>query len=124
MSFGYALKKFREERGLSLREVGKLSGIDYAYIHRLEKGEKTSPSEETVEILSRTLKLDGRRARILRFLSGRVAPPRLINVFVEDSERPLDDFETLAQMSFRGTRPETEEEWRRWADRLDEWLES
>ena len=43
MSFGYALRKFREARNLSLREFGKLCDIDHAYIHRLEREEKTAP---------------------------------------------------------------------------------
>ena len=68
MSFGYALKKFREGRGLTLRELGKLCEIDHTYIHRLETEERNSPSEETVESLVRNLKLDGRRARMLRIL--------------------------------------------------------
>ena len=48
MSFGYALRKFREGRGLSLRELGTLCGIDHAYIHRLEKDEKTAPSPAAI----------------------------------------------------------------------------
>ena len=39
MSFGYALRKFREDRNLSLREFGKLCAVDHAYIHR-SKGTK------------------------------------------------------------------------------------
>lgn len=118
MSFGYALKKFREERGLSLRELGRLCDKDYAYIHRLEKGEKTAPSEETVNTLARKLKLDSRRSRILRFLVGREVSADLIDVFLEDEERPVEDFESLAQFSFRGQRPENKDDWRRWADWL------
>jgi transcriptional regulator with XRE-family HTH domain len=120
MSFGYALRKFREERGLSLREFGRLCNIDYAYIHRLEKGEKTAPSAEAVNTLVRKLKLDSRRAHILRFLVGREASSDLIEVFLEDEERPVEDFESLAQMSFRGMRPENKDEWRKWADVLDD----
>lgn len=122
MSFGYALRKFREERGLSLREFGKLCEIDHAYIHRLEKDEKTSPSEDTVESFVRKLKLSPRRARLLRFLVGRDASEQLIELFLEEEERPLEVFESLAQMSFRGKRPDSKESWREWADRLEEWM--
>ena len=51
MSFGHALRRFREDRSLSLREFGKLCGIDHAYIHRLEREEKTAPSQPVVEAL-------------------------------------------------------------------------
>ncbi len=122
MSFGYALKKFREERSLSLREFGKLCGIDHAYIHRLEKDEKTSPSEEVVDSFARALKLSSRRARLLRLLIGKATNERLIDVFLEDEERPLELLEPLAQMSFRGKRPETKDDWRRQADRLNDFL--
>lgn len=53
MSFGYALKRFREGRNLSLRELGKLSEIDEAYIYRLEAGEEDSPSAIVLDSLAR-----------------------------------------------------------------------
>lgn len=122
MSFGYALRKFREERSLSLREFGKLCEIDHAYIHRLEKDEKTSPSEEVVNSFSRTLKLSARRARLLRMLVGKTVNEQLIDVFIEDEQRPLELLEPLSQMSFRGKRPETLDDWRKQADRLNAFL--
>lgn len=122
MSFGHALQTFRTERKLSLREFGKLCGIDHAYIHRLEKDEKTDPSAETVDSFVRTLKLTPRKARMLRFLVGRPGLQDLVDVFLEDGERSLDVFETTAQTSFRGKRPTTKDEWRRAADRVEEML--
>ncbi len=123
MSFGYALIRFREERGLSLRELGKLCEIDHAYIHRLEKGEKTAPSDEVVDSISRTLKLTPRRVNLLRKLVGKTVNTQLIDVFIEDEERSLDLLEPLSQMSFRGTRPESLDDWRRLADRLKKFLD-
>lgn len=122
MSFGYALKKFREERGLSLREFGKLCETDHAYIHRLEKDEKTAPSDEVVASFIRNLKLSSRRARLLRMLVGKTINEQLIDVFIDDEDRPLELLEPLAQMSFRGKRPETHDDWRRQADRLNAFL--
>ena len=123
MSFGYALIKFREERGFSLRELGKLCEIDHAYIHRLEKGEKTAPSDEVVDSISRTLKLSPRRVALLRKLVRKTVNTQLIDVFIEDEERSLDLLEPLAQMSFRGTQPASHDDWRRLADRLKKFLE-
>ena len=118
MSFGYALRKFREARNLSLREFGKLCDIDHAYIHRLEREEKTAPSEQVVDAFVRTLKLSPRNGRLLRLLVGKTVNRTLIDVFVEDEERPLDLLEPAHQMSFRGKRPESEDEWRGLVDRL------
>ena len=118
MSFGYALRKFREDRNLSLREFGKLCEVDHAYIHRLEKDEKTAPSEQVIDSFVRALKLSPRRARLLRLLVGKTVNEQLVDVFIEDEDRPLDLLEPAHQMSFRGKRPETKEEWRRHIDRL------
>lgn len=123
MSFGYALKQFREERGLSARELGKLAEIDHAYIYRLEKDEKTAPSEKTVDALVRTLKLSSRRAELLRLLVGKIIHTNLIDVFIEDEDRSLERLEPLALISFRGKRPETHEEWRKKDDQLKALLE-
>ena len=118
MSFGYALRKFREDRNLSLREFGKLCEVDHAYIHRLEKDEKTAPSEQVIDSFVRALKLSPRRAGLLRLLVGKTVNEQLVDVFIEDEDRPLDLLEPAHQMSFRGKRPETKEEWRRHIDRL------
>ena len=123
MSFGYALKRFREERELSPRELSKLAGIDHAYIYRLEKDEKTAPSEKTVKSLVRALKLSPRRAELLRLLVGRIIHTNLIDVFIADEERSLERLEPLALMSFRGKRPESHEEWRKKDDQLKVLLE-
>src|SRR5205823_3947672 len=47
-AFGLLLESLREERGLSLRELGQLADIDHAYIYRLEAGDKESPSEDAL----------------------------------------------------------------------------
>ena len=118
MSFGHTLRRFREARSLSLRELAKLCDVDHAYIHRLERDEKTAPSEQVVDSFVRTLKLTPRRAELLRMLVGKTVSPTLVDVFLEDQERPLDLLEPAYQTSFRGKRPETEEDWRRHVDRL------
>lgn len=118
MSFGYALKRFREDRNLSLRELGKLCDIDHAYIHRLEKDEKTAPSEDVIASFVRYLKLTPRRAQLLRLLVGKTVHEQLVDVFIEDEDRDIDLLEPAYQMSFRGKRPETKDEWRVLVDRL------
>lgn len=122
MSFGYALRKFREGRGLTLRELGTLCDVDHAYIHRLEKDEKTAPSGEVIDALARNLKLDTRRVRMLRFLVGKSADTQLVDLFLEEEERPIEVFESLATMSFRGKRPDSKDAWRKLADRLQEFV--
>ena len=69
MNFGSALRHFREERTLSLRELSTLSGVDHAYIHRLEAGDKTAPSSDVLDKLSRGLKLTVQKRRVLELLA-------------------------------------------------------
>lgn len=123
MSLSHALSRFREERNLSLRELGTLAGIDHAYIHRLETGEKISPSEDVLSALIRALKLSGHRAKLFRSLVGQTYDSALVDVFVEDEQLSLELLAPLAEMSFRGKRPANKEDWKRQAVRLAEFLE-
>ena len=123
MSFGYALKKLREARGLSLREFGKLCEVDHTYIHRLEKEEKIAPSDQTIEAFARVLKMDVRRTRLLlQALVGSTVPERLVDIFVEDDRYDPKLCMLLATMNFRGRRPQTKDDWRQQAKRLENFL--
>ena len=64
------------------------------------------------------MKLSPRRARLLRLMVGKTVNHELIDIFVEDEDRPLDLLEPAYQMSFRGKRPATKDEWRRHVERL------
>lgn len=44
-----ALKRAREEQGLSLADVAEASGIDRAAISRLENGRNANPTVETLD---------------------------------------------------------------------------
>lgn len=123
MTFGELLKRFREERGFTLRDLGKLSGIDHAYIYRLETGEKETPSNEIVKTLTRALKLDSRRAHIWGFLVRQPVADDLVNLILEEPEYSPGDFESAAQMSFRGARPRGKDAWRKLLHRIQEMRE-
>ena len=71
-AFGLLLQRLREERRLSLRELGQLAEIDHAYIYRLENGQKESPSEEALTKLIRALKAPKREAEMLRYLATHI----------------------------------------------------
>jgi HTH-type transcriptional regulator, competence development regulator len=111
MNFGFALRHFREERTLSLRELSTLSGVDHAYIHRLEAGDKTAPSPDVLDKLARGLKLTTHRRRVLEVLTT-VADmdPQLFELALEAPER-FEHVKVAATMSFRGTRPNSKADW-------------
>ena len=110
-AFGILLKRLRDDRDLSLREVGQLANVDHAYIYRLETGEKESPSDEVINQLVRVLKPSGRDAEMLRFLSTHPeADTKLTEYVARDPEIGFHIYASAAGMRFRGgRRPEPKE---------------
>ena len=107
-AFGLLLQRLREERRLSLRELGQLAEIDHAYIYRLESGEKESPSEEALTKLVRAVKAAKREAEMFRYLAEHTqVDPGLVEYTLTDSTITIEEFSAAAGMAFRGTgRPE------------------
>ena len=123
-AFGTVLRRLREGRGLSPREVGKLSGLDHAYVYRLETGEKEAPSDDALGRLFRALKPNKRQEHILRFLVGRDVAIDLVDAsIVDDPDIALEDFEAAAQMSFRGKQPKGPAEWRKAIEKIRKFRE-
>ena len=120
-AFGIVLRGLREGRGLSLREASQLAEIDHAYLYRLETGDKLAPSDEALAKLYRALKPTKRQERILRFLVGRDVSLDLVDAsIIDDIDVAVEDFESAAQMSFRGKKPTSPSEWRRVIDKVRE----
>ncbi len=120
IGFGDALRQFREERGLSLRELGTLSGVNYAYIQRLENNDKTAPSDEKVDALSSALKLTAQRRGVLRALMTMPpVPDALFDAMRQHSAATVDAFLVAAKVSFRGNRPTTAQDWIAQLDMID-----
>lgn len=100
---GIALKTLRERRTLSLREVGQLSSVDHAYVHRLESGEKTNPSTDMVEKLLKVLKPGERDAALVSWLVDHSdADPKLVEFVLEDPMITIDVFSAAAGVRHRG----------------------
>ena len=100
---GVALKTLRERRTLSLREIGQLSSVDHAYIHRLETGEKTNPSQDLVEKLLKVLKPGERDAALVMWLANYAdAEPSLVEYVLQDSTISIDIFAAAAGVRHRG----------------------
>lgn len=120
IGFGDALKRFREERGLSLRELDKLSGVNYAYIQRLENNDKTSPSDDKLDDLSAALKLTPQRRGLLKcLLSAPPVPDALFEAMLLHPVATVDAFVVASRVSFRGARPTTPQDWIKKLDEID-----
>jgi transcriptional regulator with XRE-family HTH domain len=100
---GVALRALRERRTLSLREVGQLSSVDHAYVHRLESGEKTSPSVDLVGKLLKALKPSERDAQIVKWLINHPdADPALVEYVLADPSIGAELFTAAAGIRHRG----------------------
>ena len=120
VGFGDALKRFREDRGLSLRELDKLSAVNYAYIQRLESNEKIAPSDEKIDALCSALKLSTQRRELLRvLLSNPPVPDALFEAMFKHGSATVDAFVIASRVSFRGKRPSTAPEWIEKLDDID-----
>lgn len=100
---GVALKALRERRTLSLREISQLSSVDHAYVHRLETGEKTNPSQDLVEKLLKVLKPGERDAALVKWLVDHDADPNLVEFVLQDPTIGIDVFSAAAGIRHRGT---------------------
>lgn len=100
---GVALRELRERRTLSLREIGQLSTVDHAYVHRLETGDKVNPTEELISKLLKVLKPTDRDAEIVRWLVGQPdADPDLVKYVLGDESVGTDVFMAAAGVRHRG----------------------
>lgn len=107
---GVALRTLRERRTLSVRELGKLTDVDHAYIYRLESGEKSNPSADMLSRLLKVLKAEEREAAIVRWLGDHDANPELVSFTLEDPSIGVDLFTMAAGARHRGDgRPAVEQ---------------
>lgn len=102
---GTALKILRERRTLTTRELGTLADVDHSYIHRLETGEKASPSVEIAGRILRVLKASERDAQVVRWLVDHEADPELVRYVLDDQSVDIEVFTMAAGARHRGARP-------------------
>lgn len=100
-ALGFWLRALRGER--SLRTVAEQSGVDHAYIYRLETGAKESPSAEVLDKLIDGLSPSDRDAEILRFLARQPnVDPGLAEFAQADDEVTPEEFHMLTTVVNRG----------------------
>lgn len=100
---GVALRKLRERRTLSLREVTQLSDVDHAYVYRLETGEKASPTVELLGKLLKVLKPSDRESEIVKWLASHPdTDPELVEYVLGDETVEMVIFTAAAGVRHRG----------------------
>lgn len=98
---GLLLRRLREARDLSMREVGQLADVDHTYIFRLETGEKQSPSEELLARLLKVLRAKPREVEMAQFMMNNDVNPAWVD-HVLSTDMTAEMFEMGASMRHRG----------------------
>jgi|Deesub1362A_J573_1020465.scaffolds.fasta_scaffold00107_38 transcriptional regulator with XRE-family HTH domain len=58
LEIGQAIRKTREEKGLKLYDITRLTGMDNGYYSRLEKGAIKNPGINTIMLIAEALEVD------------------------------------------------------------------
>ncbi|MER8394789.1 MULTISPECIES: helix-turn-helix transcriptional regulator [unclassified Mesorhizobium] len=104
-ALGVWLKGLREERKLSLRDLGQRSEVDHAYIHRLETGVKEAPSEDVLDKLATALSASKRDREVLRHLARQEnVNPNILEFVRQDQSISAEELQMLSTVVNRGTR--------------------
>jgi transcriptional regulator with XRE-family HTH domain len=70
VSFGAHIKRLREARGLSIRELSRRVDVESSYVSKVERDEVKPPGEETIVKLAHEL---GENPHVLLGLAGKVS---------------------------------------------------
>ena len=113
-AIGARIRKYREDRGLSLSQLAAESGISKGYLWTLENEDAQSrPSANTLHEIADALGV------LISDLLGRTLShdiddtdiPESLRLFAGKNGLPDADVRMLASVQFRGRRPETEQRW-------------
>lgn len=114
LSVGDRIRRFREERGLSLSQFAEHAGVSKGYLWALENDPGARrPSAETLYAVAQALGVtiaDLMGREVLAASAGNI--PDSLREFAEEEGLPETDVQMLASIQFRGEHPRTKERWR------------
>ena len=106
---GRRVRRYREERGYSLSDLARQSGVSRSFLYQIESGQ-SSPTEEKLTAIAGALGVD-----VADLLGVNVAGdpiPESLRQFAEQARLPEADIRMLARINYRGRQPTTAEAWR------------
>jgi transcriptional regulator with XRE-family HTH domain len=109
---GLRIRRFRNERGLSLSELAEQAGVSKSHLSAIETGAGTRPGAAVLHRLASALgvtlaDLFGRRVQA----APPLAIPDSLADFARDRKLPEADISMLARIRFRGEQPKTSQRW-------------
>lgn len=111
---GQRIRRFREERGLTLSELATSAEVSKSYLSELEnsQGAAQRPSADMLYRIGKSLgvAMSDLLGRPVIIESTRKRPASLL-AFARAQNLPEADIEMLAGIEFRGERPRSAERW-------------
>ena len=118
MDIPAALKALREAKGLNMRQLARASNVSAPYLRQIEMGIKKNPSAAVLQKLATALGVtvaDIMGTQTTVPASSLAQAPESLKEFVRRSRRRLslrqEDIEVLRSIHYRGSSPETPEDW-------------
>lgn len=103
---GQRVRRFREERGLTLSALAATSELSKSYVSAIENGETPRPSGQTLYAIAEALGVTMSDLLGRRLLSEvEPARPPSLEDFAAEHHLPEADVRMLASIRFRGGRP-------------------
>jgi len=113
-SAGARIRRYRQDRNLSLSQLAEQAGVSKGYLSALENDPDTRrPSAETLYAIAKALgvTMSDLLGRKLLPAASTEIPPSL-REFAEEEGLPEADVQMLSAIQFRGGPPRTKERWR------------
>lgn len=111
MAVGDEVKKRRQQIPLTQAELARQAGITKGYMSQIEAGNAPRPSGDVLYRLAQALGVT-----VADLLGKKIEPddpsiPESLLEFSRNADLPIDDFEMLAKIKFRGRQPEHADDW-------------
>jgi len=112
-TIGQRIKRYREEKGMSLNALAVESGIAKSYLWSLENdATATRPSADTLYKIAKALGVTMSALLGRELLSEPPQGiPKGLAEFAAERRLPESDVRMLAAIQFRGERPQTKDRW-------------
>jgi transcriptional regulator with XRE-family HTH domain len=111
---GDSIRRFREERGLSLSQLAADAEISKGYLWNLENDQGARrPSADTLYSIAKALGVtmsDLMGRKLLTDVTPHI--PDSLQEFADEEGLPQADLRMLASIQFRGEQPRTKDRWR------------
>jgi transcriptional regulator with XRE-family HTH domain len=109
---GARIRRYRQDRGLSLTELANQSGVSKSHLSVIENGTGSRPGAHVLYALATALgvTLADLLGRTLRAAESADIPPSLLE-FAAQQQLPESDVHMLAGIQFRGEQPQTTQRW-------------